>query len=747
MVSASTFLTNSFAARPLLRLQNEIEARNFSGEAIKNAGFSGVILDGSTPVTAPADEWRAQSLSVWLDVSTLRAPREEMRKLQLVFDDLQPRFEVAGNELDTLHPQSAGVAIAILEALGKTITGVLFDASHQAGSTPNPPFPWTNSLPAEFAKYHDSELLSHLANLVSSGEDAALFRQLFWETVHHARENNFSEPLKQWCEANGLQFCARDFRMEYHALALNEKLRARLDSAAVALENKTAFPAALIQTRNDFRELNRLLHTGAHLFERAPSEEILSAPDILRNETIARCSALSAASKPATKIGVLFPARSCQTHYHPSGHRFTRWAGEDLQSITALLNDLHFDWLFVQEEQLAAATQDGSTLRVGAGQHELDLIVVPSVTALSWAVWERLEAFVESGGKVACLGLLPRWSERGRDRELELHIGKTTRSVIADLYEAYAALENETELPPTIGYPIFREYHSGGRLCCYQPRLNADADDARLRVRQILHESLAPDFETLAPDIRYSHRVVNGSSFFFISNEGGQKQIVNARLHPKENGVPIELDAVSGSEKPILVAMPYPFDEGGGIGLQFELAPGQSRFIAVQSAADEPPILAERATFEIENLDESLATGFMTQSGVPQIALRRKGKIEWFSGEEVVVPRPLLLDSDEWNEAAFDAGREYSQSQFIPADWEQCRVFLEIATPEFPTQIFANAGAVELKIAPPFRSDVSAFLKFGQSNFFSLKIWARAEIEVPPARLVAYPLVAVKITT
>jgi hypothetical protein len=284
-------------------------------------------------------------------------------------------------------------------------------------------------------------------------------------------------------------------------------------------------------------------------------------------------------------------------------------------------------------------------------------------------------------------------------------------------------------------------------LCCYQPRLNADAADARLRVHQILRESIAPDFETLASDICYSHRVVNGGSFFFISNEGRQKQIVNARLHPVQAGVPVELDAASATEKTVFVVMPYPPHEGGGIGLQLDLAPGQARFVAIQNSKLKTQNFPERATFEIENLDGNLATGFMTQGGTPQIALRREGKIEWFSGEEAVVPRPLLLDPDEWNEATFDTDREYSQSQFIPADWQQCRVFLEIATPEFPVQIFVNASAVELEIAPPFRSDVSAFLKFGQSNSFSLKIWAREETEVPPVRLVAYPLVAVKITT
>ncbi len=167
------------------------------------------------------------------------------------------------------------------------------------------------------------------------------------------------------------------------------------------------------------------------------------------------------------------------------------------------------------------------------------MIVLPSVTALSWAAWRKLEEFAEAGGKVVCLGLLPRWSERGRDEEFESHVGRTTRLTVADAYEAYnlseragtaaqsarraaelaafaaAGLDGDDiaggALPPItefVGYPIAREYRSGGRWSCYQPRLNRDAADARLRASQILRESLPPDLETQAPHILHTRRIL-----------------------------------------------------------------------------------------------------------------------------------------------------------------------------------------------------------------------------------------------
>jgi len=733
---------DAITTRPLLRLP-----ATHAPQLILDAGFGGVILGADAFDEAFARECRAHSLSVWLDLSTLLAPRDELKKQHLVFEDLKPHVEMSGDELDPLHPDSGQAAIDLLEPWSELLTGVLFDTAPAPDSVHFPPFPWSPHLSAAFHARHSFDIFHRIETLVSSGGDeAARVRQQYWDEVHNQHQENFLQPLRQWCAQQAIAFCSRHFHIEWNALALPSPLRARLDSASTTLENALPYPQTLQDKENFSSELNALLHAGSSTIARYEPHPIASPPQVLWNQVVQRSSHAFADSRTVARIGVLFPARSTQTHYHPDGHRFTRWVGDDLKHTTDLLDDLHFDWLFVTEAQLISATQNNNLLHTGTAQHPLEMIVVPSVTALSWQVWEKLERFVESGGRVACLGLLPRWSERGRDRALEARIGKATRIIAEDLYQAYAALEGNAEMPPTIGYPIFREYHSGGRLCCYQPRLNADAEDARLRVRQILHESLTPDFETLAPQIRYTHRQSAKSELYFVANDGQQSQRVNVHLRPSSNGTPIEIEIASGEEKPFYVIMPYQADAGGGIGLSFDLAPTQSRFLKIQNSELKTQNPLERATFEVEFYDNQEATGYMTQNGLAQAALRQAGQVEWFAGESVTLPPPLLAYPDEWLETATTEATEFSQSLTIPLDWQECRVFLEVAHCDSPLQCSVNGGGDELRLAPPFRFDITLYLAFGASNDFTLKLFTKEVADAPLARLVAYPRVTVKVT-
>lgn len=374
------------------------------------------------------------------------------------------------------------------------------------------------------------------------------------------------------------------------------------------------------------------------------------------------CGALQG-SESGAQVGVLWPLRSLRAHYNPRGHRFTRWVEEDVCATAKLLDELHFNFLFLPEETLCAAPfseiESAAALLCGEARLPLQLLIVPSVTTLSRAAWEKIEAFCERGGRVICLGLLPRWSEIGRDQELENRVLRATRFHVEDAYESYGATEKARTRgrvsPPVlvggVGYPVAREYASGGRLCCYQPRLNGDEDDAFLVVRRMLMESLTPACETQERRVRVSHRVAQEGDLFFVVN-GDEARRVNLRLHPTREGAPFLFDAARGAWKPLPVAMPFSQEEGGGLNLTLEMAAGEAQLIRI--APGEVP-RAERATFHVETLDD-FARGYATQSGVSQIALRDgddgSARVTWRRAESVTLPPPLLLP-DLW-----DARRE-----------------------------------------------------------------------------------------
>ncbi len=226
------------------------------------------------------------------------------------------------------------------------------------------------------------------------------------------------------------------------------------------------------------------------------------------NAYIARCSWLLSHGQSGARVALLWPIRSAQAHHHPRGHRFTRWVEEDLNATALMLDDLHFEWLFATEDDIMQGSIENGALFCGALRQRFELIVLPSVTALARETWMRLEEFVEQGGKVACLGLLPRYSQSGRDLAFEEEISRSTMVTVDELYAAYALLEDSGDSASAASFAMTRDHESGGRFSSYQPRLNPDVRDALLRVRQLLKESVLPELETQASDILYARRLL-----------------------------------------------------------------------------------------------------------------------------------------------------------------------------------------------------------------------------------------------
>jgi hypothetical protein len=345
---------------------------------------------------------------------------------------------------------------------------------------------------------------------------------------------------------------------EESALDLGRALHARLCSSAAALRGSLSSDGEPVRvmaeawrgagwaaTLNDrVPSLHHLLRQGVNalapssLWQNAREEAPFFAPpsELQQpysaawpgfNDYIARQSWLLSRGRNGARVALLWPIRSAHAHHHPRGHRLTRWVEEDLHATALMLDDLHFEFLFVSEEDLLSgawtrqipegtppvddgAQPSGTAIwECGQAQHPFELIVMPSVTTLRRATWKKLEGFVEFGGKVASLGLLPRYSEKGRDLVFEEAISKATMLTVGDIYDAYAMLEDAGDtLEGAATYPITRDHASGGRFSCYQPRLTDSVHDALLSVRRILKESITPELETQASDILFTRRVL-----------------------------------------------------------------------------------------------------------------------------------------------------------------------------------------------------------------------------------------------
>lgn len=473
--------------------------------------------------------------------------------------------EAARRFLDSTHER---YRVAVGDHFGATVAGLFVNSPTlwpptESGDTQR--FPWSPLMLDFFTKHIGYDLLEWLPALIADfGDDAARLRQEFWQAIIHLTHEGFWKPITTWAEQHELTYsgtvrgqepinsmvaqqgdavaayrilnppgvAASGLQASQHLLSLGRGLDARLSASIATFGGKPRVVAELwgasgwsatLQER--MASLHHLLRQGVNCFvpnasfysirgqrrRQAPPSE-MHQPYWTQWKTladyIARCSYALGQGKTGARVGLLWPIRSAWAHHHPRGHRLTRWVEEDLYASALLLDEINFEFLLLPEDDLCAAQCEEASLLCGVAQVPLEMIVLPSVTTLSWAAWRKLEEFVAHGGKVVCLGLLPRWSERGRDREMETHVGKTMSVVISDLYESYAIMENAGQAPTTVGYPITREDVSGGRWNCYQPRLNSDIKDAFLRVRKLLKESLTPELETQATDILYTRRIL-----------------------------------------------------------------------------------------------------------------------------------------------------------------------------------------------------------------------------------------------
>ena len=711
-------------------------------------------------------------------------------------------------------------------------------------------FVWSAEMASRFRALNGYEIVENLASLVAdSGQNAVRVRHDFRQTVALLLQENFIAPWQNWARENGLKLQWRlranglnRFVARYGALALwsqndeialetegetkNESDEIKHSSDTILLKLARSLAAADVENDDQtdvetarratlcfldsppLFAFHRALLAGATRFEMQLKSDDSVARAALLNRYLARQISELQNGRSGARVGVLWPEHSLWAHHHPKGHKFVRWVEEDIFDVADWLDDLRFDWLFIDEASVQNAPienrvldarqskREKTLLLCGAARLPLEVVVLPSLTFLSRATWARLEEFAGRGGRILCLGLLPRWSEIGRDAEQEKRVETQTRCWLDDVYRAYkregAPIGDEDALlPSSVGYPILRQTPSGGRMVTYQPRLNLERDDARLRVRPMLTESLEPDLETRAPGLRYTRRNRAHSSLFWVWNTRRETLQANlilrsapaadieetplwrdvsssdisssgeASFRETLSGEATSGEATSSTRLPIW--MPLRNDEGGGVALSFEIAANQVRAIEIHALTDENGEFphGESANFTVESFDGSVARGHVNQSGTPMIAVRENGKLLWWKGENVVVPTPILLHDWEVESApnadgAPDADEkspiEYSKSVAVPPAWRSCRVRLEIAAlqPEQVVEVRLARRFVGRRFAPPlgFDLDVSS-LGETEKGEIALELSLRLEPprdskNEPLARLVAYPLVEVR---
>ncbi len=810
----------------LARGQNEIAARGLRFETLRVS-------------RSEARSWRAPSarpIAAWAVPCGDGSPRfgeavnlmpewdaNPTRAVSAFGEDVQILLfhEAILEDVDRLHPDSARLFLesaheayhaALGDWFGTTIRG-FWTAGPALPQRTGDEFPWSPGLQAAFRAAHGYDLRERLLSLIApTGDDAAKVRHDFWQSVALLLDESWWKPLRAWCENHDLQlviWAQPDGEASYQALVQGHAdplvaLRAghriavtggenllwpRLAASVAAMENQAApfvvWPASSLSTPQDRLPVWQNLWAqgvGGSVSNNGEALQPYAEHIALWNASLARWQSVLGATRPGARIGVLMATRSAWAHYHPQGHRFTRWIWEDYAFTAELLDELHYDFLLIAEDDFLAAREENGQLFAGRAGLPLDAIVIPGVTTLHQNSWRKLEDFVTAGGKVICLGLLPRWSQIGRDTELENHISQTTLLTVSDLYaQGQTDLDGEES---STGFPITRQNEREGRMACYQPQLNFDRADALLRVRQMMKDCLPAGCETQTPGLLFARRAAADGDLFLLVN-GGAAQIAHARLRPAnaDSGALFQLDAWTGETRALPVWMEFGADEGGGFSIELTLAAGEIRLLQWRRGADGPRV--QRANFVLESYDGQTARGYAMQNGAARVQVRQSERIRTFSTEvlrvptglflpdewlarplgefappeneieesfdEILEPGTLLLAAGSWREQGLDtyAGAvDYAQTFALPQSWSGCRVWLELSQLRESVEVWLNETGCGVRLAPPWRFEVTQALRPG-ANALRLRLWSGTSPNsdaglLGPARLVAYPIVEIK---
>ncbi len=705
------------------------------------------------PTPTVGGHWNlAQAVELTSDLLSLHSKPSAYHRLfvftEVAYGYVDPMSPAVAQEfLTRIHEV---YATACGEHFGSTVVGIFTDEPTLVSpweARERWLLPWSPLLPQEFKKEHGYDLIPFLPSLIlDTGVSASKVRQDFWQTVRRLYVSNFFEPIAQWCAEHRLALTGhllyeeplfRQARFQGDVLSVYRQMHVPgVDHAGVkigGLHHKLCVSIAhhaplpscgrgvggegkrvLSHTFGgggwgvSFAErkaaLDWQLAMGVNLF--APHAIYYSIHGKRKRESppsefhephwryyqyfsdyVARlCWALSQ-GRHVAKVCVLYPLRSAWAQPLDVAADDVE---KDLFYVCDQLTRLHYDYDFIDEETLVVATMQDGQLMVGGESYEM--LVLPSITVLSRAAWEKIKAFYQNGGKVAALGLLPRESEHGLDEDMEKEIAATAWVDMNDLYAAFSRAAHEGGVAEL--YPVFREDHSGGRFCSYQPRWCEDQEDAKLRVRQILRESVMPDVDTGNEWIVYHHRLIEGGAedaehslplhFYFFVNTSDEEQRVSLRL--KATGAPEWWDAETGNITPLHVYSVIEDEDEKTMVLPLQFAPHESKLIVIQP--EERPHV-DTTNMEVESVHlpsrdgegAVIIEGYVDEETIPFAEMMWNGEPLWLQGERTPPLPPLELDDRwtiEWEDDNVLAlpDWQFQRGAYAPSRWERLKSLL-----------------------------------------------------------------------
>jgi hypothetical protein len=372
-------------------------------------------------------------------------------------------------------------ADAVGEHFGGTIKGFFTDEIDFLGA-----LPWSPQLEPFFREHWGYSLIEQLPELLYAGSPkAARVRYNYFQALHLLLRETYHRRVRAWCDAHGLTYvaevpAARMATVRYSGVpggdAAHEKvgrsLQWLLDEYALSLRNNPKMVSSLARQLGTTRALiecfhsvgwsmtlqdakwmlDRLAALGINLFNfhaffytldglakyDAPPSQFFQNPYWPHFRQLAdyaaRLGYALSQGVAVVRIAMLDPVSSLWTHLGNPFHAF-RYGGRD-EAEARRLEQLKGDWAYLGKtllthhldfdhldpELLSEAEVQGEHLKLGDASYTV--LILPPMTNLEAAAWSKVRQFLQAGGTVIALGLLPHEvideNERIEDEALEV---------------------------------------------------------------------------------------------------------------------------------------------------------------------------------------------------------------------------------------------------------------------------------------------------------------------------------------
>jgi len=647
----------------------------------------------------------------------------------------RPAVGAAGFVLD--HYDSAAtdshlhsVGDRLLSAFGNQPPHAVFsDSLEDYGSD------WSPAMFDEFQRRRGYDLRPHLLALVmDAGPETAAVRHDWGRTLTEMADDNFLRPVQAWAHRHSTQFRSQTYGFPPVTLWSN-----RLADLPEG-EGKATF--------NMWREFSdtRWAASAGHLFHRPV---ISSETWTWLHSPAFRATPLDL--KAEADLHFLQGINQLVGHGWPYSPPSAAEPGWRMYAAAAL--NAHNPWFFAMPDLSRYLQRVSFALRQGEPANDVALLLPND------DVWASFRAQLkQQSSATSAAGFDETGSNVSIDESMDKALGK---QVIAQILDAGFNLDFiDADTIDNVGIPyrvlilpdvnrlpiptyqrIVDFARSGGiviatrRLPATAPGLlHADQESARInelsqqlfqtgiltahfledetKLGAELAKDARPDLKLspLTPEIGFIHRKLRTGNLYFVANTSNERKQVQARFRDTANRAEI-WDGFSGS----ISGIPDPRN------IDLDLAPYESRLIFFADAADAASLDVKRSeTLELD-LSESWKVTFhglgLSTSMDRLASWSEDTKTKFYSGLATYQKSfDLRRDSKkQGTEFLLDFGEGSKESKPSPPGEHNMKAYLDGPIRE-AAQIYVNGELAGVVWRPPFRLDVTRYLRDGENS-------------------------------